>query len=26
MVVSRHQNVGQNHGLLSADKSFGNVA
>jgi hypothetical protein len=26
MVVSRHQNVGQNHSLLTGNKSFGNVA
>jgi hypothetical protein len=26
MVVSRHQNVGQNYGLLIANKSFENVA
>jgi len=26
MVLSRHQNVGQNHNLLTANKSFDNVA
>jgi hypothetical protein len=26
MVVSRHQNAGQNHNLLTANKSFENVA
>jgi hypothetical protein len=26
MVVSRHQNVGQNHNLLTVNKSFENVA
>jgi hypothetical protein len=26
MVVSRHQNVGQNHNLLIGDKMFENVA
>jgi hypothetical protein len=26
MVVSRHQNVGQNHNLMIANKSFENVA
>jgi ribosomal protein L10 len=26
MVVSRHQNVGQNHNILIANKSFENVA